>query len=181
ARDRAALARHAAHRQPTVAPRARLRRSPRRWRNHPRSRDRRARDARRGPFGTRRDGQEASADCPRQIRRRPRRHRQPGGCDRRGARYDRGRAGAFPDPAGLPAAHVARARGNGAFVPALPTDTPSPRRGGRSLSKRMNGRRRTAAGETFSLPIRVYYEDTDAAGVVYYANYLKFMERARTE
>lgn len=45
----------------------------------------------------------------------------------------------------------------------------------------MNGRRRAAAGETFSLPIRVYYEDTDAAGVVYYANYLKFMERARTE
>jgi acyl-CoA thioester hydrolase len=33
----------------------------------------------------------------------------------------------------------------------------------------------------FSIPIRVYYEDTDAAGVVYYANYLKFMERARTE
>ena len=45
----------------------------------------------------------------------------------------------------------------------------------------MNERRRAAAGETFSLPIRVYYEDTDAAGVVYYANYLKFMERARTE
>lgn len=33
----------------------------------------------------------------------------------------------------------------------------------------------------FSLPIRVYYEDTDAGGVVYYANYLKFMERARSE
>ncbi|MBK9393966.1 MAG: tol-pal system-associated acyl-CoA thioesterase [Uliginosibacterium sp.] len=30
-------------------------------------------------------------------------------------------------------------------------------------------------------PVRVYYEDTDAAGVVYYANYLKFCERARTE
>ena len=30
-------------------------------------------------------------------------------------------------------------------------------------------------------PLRVYYEDTDAAGVVYYANYLKFAERARTE
>ena len=30
-------------------------------------------------------------------------------------------------------------------------------------------------------PIRVYYEDTDSGGVVYYANYLKFMERARTE
>lgn len=33
----------------------------------------------------------------------------------------------------------------------------------------------------FSIPIRVYYEDTDAAGVVYYANYLRYMERARTE
>lgn len=30
-------------------------------------------------------------------------------------------------------------------------------------------------------PIRVYYEDTDAGGIVYYANYLKFAERARTE
>ena len=30
-------------------------------------------------------------------------------------------------------------------------------------------------------PVRVYYEDTDAGGVVFYANYLKFMERARTE
>lgn len=33
----------------------------------------------------------------------------------------------------------------------------------------------------FFLPVRVYYEDTDAGGVVYYANYLRFMERARTE
>jgi acyl-CoA thioester hydrolase len=33
----------------------------------------------------------------------------------------------------------------------------------------------------FLLPIRVYYEDTDAQGVVYYANYFRFMERARTE
>ena len=33
----------------------------------------------------------------------------------------------------------------------------------------------------FSWPVRVYYEDTDAGGVVYYANYLRFMERARTE
>ena len=33
----------------------------------------------------------------------------------------------------------------------------------------------------FSWPIRVYYEDTDSGGVVYYANYLKFFERARTE
>jgi acyl-CoA thioester hydrolase len=33
----------------------------------------------------------------------------------------------------------------------------------------------------FSWPARVYFEDTDAGGVVYHANYLKFMERARTE
>lgn len=33
----------------------------------------------------------------------------------------------------------------------------------------------------FSWPIRVYWEDTDAGGVVYYATYLKFLERARTE
>ncbi|PHS77255.1 MAG: tol-pal system-associated acyl-CoA thioesterase [Rhodospirillaceae bacterium] len=33
----------------------------------------------------------------------------------------------------------------------------------------------------FVLPVRIYYEDTDAGGVVYYANYLKFAERARTE
>lgn len=33
----------------------------------------------------------------------------------------------------------------------------------------------------FSWAVRVYYEDTDAGGVVFYANYLKFMERARTE
>ena len=38
-----------------------------------------------------------------------------------------------------------------------------------------------SALRAFSWPVRVYYEDTDAAGVVYYANYLKFMERARTE
>ena len=33
----------------------------------------------------------------------------------------------------------------------------------------------------FFWPVRVYYEDTDCGGVVYYANYLKFMERARSE
>jgi len=36
-------------------------------------------------------------------------------------------------------------------------------------------------GGKFYWPVRVYYEDTDNGGVVYYANYLKFMERARTE
>lgn len=33
----------------------------------------------------------------------------------------------------------------------------------------------------FIWPVRIYYEDTDSGGVVYYANYLKYMERARTE
>ena len=37
------------------------------------------------------------------------------------------------------------------------------------------------AQPSFNLSVRVYYEDTDAAGVVYYASYLKFLERARTE
>src|ERR1035437_6761059 len=33
----------------------------------------------------------------------------------------------------------------------------------------------------FTIPVRIYYEDTDAGGVVYYSNYLKFLERCRTE
>ena len=35
--------------------------------------------------------------------------------------------------------------------------------------------------DAFRFPVRVYYEDTDAGGVVYHANYLRFAERARTE
>lgn len=35
--------------------------------------------------------------------------------------------------------------------------------------------------QSFTWPVRVYYEDTDAGGVVFYANYLRFLERARTE
>ena len=46
----------------------------------------------------------------------------------------------------------------------------------------MSTRSPTAPPErAFVLPVRVYWEDTDAGGIVYYANYLKFMERARTE
>jgi acyl-CoA thioester hydrolase len=37
------------------------------------------------------------------------------------------------------------------------------------------------AGQQFVWPVRVYWEDTDAGGIVFYANYLKFFERARTE
>ncbi len=36
-------------------------------------------------------------------------------------------------------------------------------------------------GESFRHPVRIYWEDTDAGGIVFYANYLKFFERARTE
>ena len=39
----------------------------------------------------------------------------------------------------------------------------------------------TGGTQPFCWPVRVYYEDTDAGGVVYYANYLRFMERARSE
>ncbi|MEX0976413.1 MAG: tol-pal system-associated acyl-CoA thioesterase [Woeseia sp.] len=39
----------------------------------------------------------------------------------------------------------------------------------------------SVANAPFSWPVRVYYEDTDAQGLVYFANYFKFMERARTE
>lgn len=39
----------------------------------------------------------------------------------------------------------------------------------------------SATQAAFRWPVRVYYEDTDAGGIVYYANYLKFFERARTE
>lgn len=39
----------------------------------------------------------------------------------------------------------------------------------------------TVAEKPFEWPVRVYYEDTDAQGVVYYANYFRFLERARTE
>jgi acyl-CoA thioester hydrolase len=37
------------------------------------------------------------------------------------------------------------------------------------------------AHQVFAWPVRVYWEDTDAGGIVFYANYLKFFERARTE
>lgn len=39
----------------------------------------------------------------------------------------------------------------------------------------------TPIGQSYRLSLRVYMEDTDAGGIVYYVNYLKFMERARSE
>ncbi len=50
------------------------------------------------------------------------------------------------------------------------------------LTYHMQQLKRMLMSETvFTFPVRVYYEDTDAGGIVYYANYLKFFERARTE
>jgi acyl-CoA thioester hydrolase len=42
-------------------------------------------------------------------------------------------------------------------------------------------RRSSTAEQVFSLPVRVYFQDTDAGGVVYHASYVNFLERARTE
>ncbi len=44
-----------------------------------------------------------------------------------------------------------------------------------------NTKHSTPSAQRFNWPVRVYYEDTDRGGIVYYANYLKFLERARTE
>ena len=49
------------------------------------------------------------------------------------------------------------------------------------MSTSASTRSKAAAGPWFSLPVRVYYEDTDAQGVVYFASYLRFMERGRAE
>ncbi len=48
------------------------------------------------------------------------------------------------------------------------------------MNKRLNGLGHFD-GKTHILPISIYYEDTDLSGVVYHANYLRYMERGRTE
>ncbi len=49
------------------------------------------------------------------------------------------------------------------------------------MSELQGARGEGAVPTGFTWPVRVYWEDTDAGGVVYYANYLKFLERARSE
>jgi acyl-CoA thioester hydrolase len=49
------------------------------------------------------------------------------------------------------------------------------------MPARSPGRAAPSPAAAHRFPVRVYYEDTDAAGIVYYANYLKFAERARSE
>ena len=50
-----------------------------------------------------------------------------------------------------------------------------------TAAQRMSINPQVANGEPFTWSVRVYYEDTDTGGIVYYANYLKFFERCRTE
>ncbi|WP_232511703.1 tol-pal system-associated acyl-CoA thioesterase [Herbaspirillum sp. meg3] len=50
-----------------------------------------------------------------------------------------------------------------------------------NISSNSVGSSSNNGSDAFSWPVRVYYEDTDTGGVVFYANYLKFFERARTE
>ncbi len=50
-----------------------------------------------------------------------------------------------------------------------------------TISTRVPAGAAPAQAPRFALPLRVYYEDTDSGGVVYYANYLRFFERCRTE
>ena len=58
----------------------------------------------------------------------------------------------------------------------MPADTPA------RVTPRLARAAAAVGGEPdFRQPVRVYWEDTDAGGVVFYANYLKFFERARTE
>ena len=63
----------------------------------------------------------------------------------------------------------------GQTTTAVPSASPSPQ-------PSPSGGEGAKPGEgVFSIPVRIYYEDTDVGGVVYYANYLRYIERARTE
>src|SRR3546814_3244544 len=113
----------------------------------------------------------------------------------RGTRHARRRDRALPDPAGLPGPHRARTHGVAQGVSA-----PRPAaEGGFGIGDwgfegafRSRRSRRQAlltpqsripnpqSRHPFSWPTRVYWEDTDAGGVVYHAQYLAFLERART-
>jgi acyl-CoA thioester hydrolase len=62
-----------------------------------------------------------------------------------------------------------------------PAPTPGRPKAGPAPSWDSDPRSGGAWGQPFGWPVRVYWEDTDAGGIVFYANYLKFFERARTE
>ena len=54
-------------------------------------------------------------------------------------------------------------------------------RQGEDASAKLPNSQESPNGQIFKWPVRVYWEDTDAGGIVFYANYLKFFERSRTE
>src|SRR5262249_9583359 len=124
-------------------------------------------------------------------RRTGRRGNACGGSGRR-TRYDRrcDRAGSDPtraDPAHAARAHFVRRRlpATG-FDPAAPRPRAIPisRPGGESGNAPASQLTPTSGAwreRAHLFPVRVYYEDTDAGGMVYHANYLRFAERARTE
>ena len=132
--DRAPLARHAAHRQPPAAPRARLRRRERQRPHHADIADKALAMLDVDPQGF--DVMDRkllrSGDPP--LRRRPGGPGQRRRRHRRGARHDRGRDRALPDPAGLPAAHAARAHRHAGGVPAPGRGAAGTRRAVRTCS-----------------------------------------------
>jgi acyl-CoA thioester hydrolase len=85
-----------------------------------------------------------------------------------------GRPKAGPAPSGGSEPRAAGSVGVTASPPGRPKAGPAPSGGS-------DPRQRRSVGVTFTWPVRVYWEDTDAGGIVFYANYLKYFERARTE
>ena len=138
-------------------------------------RRRRARPAGSRSEGHGRAGPSAARHHRREVRRGPGGDREPGCIHRRGARHAGGCRGTLPHPARSSHAHGARSHGNPCRIPASGTG------GARQPRGRPAAVRGHAAVMSADWPVRVYYEDTDAGGVVYHAGYLRYLERARTE
>ena len=126
-----------------------------------------------------------SAADRRELWRRPGRGRDDRGGAVGAARRDRGDHRALSVAAGLHRAHAARPRADGAGLrPSRPRPAGRSRRPSSRCStaatndeRELAGPRGRIEGNTHVLPVRVYFEDTDCAGVVYHANFLKFCER----
>jgi acyl-CoA thioester hydrolase len=81
----------------------------------------------------------------------------------------------------LPSQNTPHSTGSVDFFNQGPPDGPCQTAGAAAHSGGSAVHTVTSAGTTFQWPVRVYWEDTDAGGIVFYANYLKFFERSRTE
>ena len=125
ARDRAPVARHAAHRQPPAAARARLRAGARRRPDHRRRGARRDEAARSRRPRLRRSRPQAAAHDHRQVQRRPGRRQQPRRRHQRREGCHRGYLRAVPDPGGLSRSHAARPRRH-ARAPTNTSGSPPP-------------------------------------------------------